>query len=388
MCESFLVLCSLERSLIICGSENLTQRARALQNKQRSGHVAPPTPSANTGNGDDAFSGARRRASMVVPDFTPLGKRAMPPRISHHNNSSASASSGRARLPMPVSIGAPFSALPPTPEPARRRRVPGSLMAPRYSHLLEEAVAVSGGPAPKAREEEQPEESGEDASFEDGQQDQSIETDQYPDESFDTDADAEMAPTTPLREREARLQHPATQPAAPATIGKRVKGFLFSYLPTLAKTAPPPRAARSAHPSRPGLPLPPLELLQKPRGPVTTPVRPPLPKTRAPKELVDLQPAPLPPPKSALPRRVPPRRLVDLNHVSPPPEQPDTRVGPRPRTSSGGSVKDLVKNFEAVSKSVKGAEVKRVRSVGDFGGNNNGKRPGVGGGAARPMWRP
>jgi hypothetical protein len=200
-----------------------------------------------------------------------------------------------------------------------------------------------------------------------------------------------MAPATPLREREALLQHPATaQPAQPATIGKRVKGFLFSYLPTLAKTAPPAPLCTGL-PQRPRLPLPPLELLQKERGPVTTPVRPPLPKTRAPKELVNLQPAPPPPPKSFLPKRVPPKRLVDLHHVSPPPEEAPRVPHVRPRTSSGGSVKDLVKNFEAldgVRKGAQGAEVKRVRSVGDFGGANNNKRTGAGGGAGRPMWRP
>jgi hypothetical protein len=124
---------------------------------------------------------------------------------------------------------------------------------------------------------------------------------------------------------------------------------------------------------------------------VTTPVRPPLPKTRAPKELVNLQPAPPPPPKSFLPKRVPPKRLVDLHHVSPPPEEAPRVPHVRPRTSSGGSVKDLVKNFEAldgVRKGAQGAEVKRVRSVGDFGGANNNKRTGAGGGAGRPMWRP
>ncbi|KAJ7652237.1 hypothetical protein B0H17DRAFT_1101704 [Mycena rosella] len=68
--------------------------------------------------------------------------------------------------------------------------------------------------------------------------------------------------------------------------------------------------------------------------------------------------------------------MVELQHVP---------RGPRPRTSSGGSVKDLVKNFEALEGARKGApEVKRVRSVGDFG-----KRNGNGtAGAGRPMWRP
>ncbi|KAJ7154787.1 hypothetical protein C8R46DRAFT_1227601 [Mycena filopes] len=387
--------------------DSLRQRAKALQNKQRAGHVAPPTPNSSASaaiafpsrgeDGGDVFSGARRQASMVVPDFTPLGKRAMPPRVSslrRSDNAVAGSSNllaGRARLPAPVLAG-PFSQLPPTPEPLRKRRVPGSLFAPRYSHLLDEAVAVSRKGKEKAVEVEvevevevaqmddgEPEE--EEESFEQEQQGQEQ------DESFSTDldssldVDAEMAPATPLREREEAALYP--QPAAtaaPASMGRRVKGFLFSYLPTLAKTAPAPRTAALL--ARPRLPLPPLELLEKQRGPIVTPARRPLPKTRAPKELVSLQPAPAPVKKTGIPRRAPPQRMVELNHVE---IQPEVRVGPRPRTSSGGSVKDLVKNFEKLDKEkAKGAEVKRVRSVGDFGRNNKNGAAGAG----RPTWKP
>ncbi|KAJ7484535.1 hypothetical protein FB451DRAFT_1436426 [Mycena latifolia] len=326
--------------------DEMLQRAEALQRKQRAGHVAPPTPRASLATPAehtptrDAFASistaGKRRPSMEVPDFTPLGRRALPPRVS----------GARARLPAPIASGAPFSVLPPTPEPVRRRRVPGSLMAPRYSHLLEEAVGVSMGvPASGAEEEE--EEVQEDGEGEEQEQEQE-----------------QMAPTTPLREREALLAHTAAP--APATIGKRVKGFLFSYLPTLAKSAPPAPRRAPAGPARPRLPLPPPDLLAKPRGPVTTPARPPLP--------------------TLIPRRAPPRRLVELQHVAPPPA-PEVPRGPRPRTSSGGSVKDLVKNFEALDSARKAAapEVKRVRSVGDFGRRGG---AGTGTGAARPMWRP
>ncbi|KAK7046835.1 hypothetical protein R3P38DRAFT_2506806 [Favolaschia claudopus] len=377
--------------------ENLTRRARALQNKQRAGNVAPPTPGAvaaatptkpesKSNQDDNVFS--RRRASMVVPDFTPLGKRAMPPRMSagRLTMNGSSPLAGRPSLPPPVALGAPFSNLPPTPEGARRRRVPGSLFAPRYSHLLEEAEAVAAGPRRKP-DEDATENADADVSFtaaEDEVQDSEPQDD---DSSFESSADgqdAEMVPATPLREREARLQHTTRQPAEPATIGGRVKGFIFSYLPTMAKTAPPP-TRRPAH-AGPRLPLPPLELLEKPRGPVTTPARPPLPKTRAPKELVNLQPAPPQKPKSFLPRRAPPQRLVELNHIEPPVEEAPKPPVPfvRPRTSSGSSVKDLVKNFEALDGAKKGAaEIKRVRSVGEFG-----KKVARSAGAGRPMWRP
>ncbi|KAJ6461972.1 hypothetical protein DFH09DRAFT_1382854 [Mycena vulgaris] len=350
-------------------AEELMQRARALQGKQRAGHVAPPTPTAAShASPEDIFASHGRRPSMEVPDFTPLGKRAMPPR--------------RARLPEPVGRGAPFSgALPPTPEPARRRRVPGSLFAPRYSHLMEEAVSVGVG-APEARQEREEErEEEEEEREEEGEEEREEEEESF---AEDEDDDAEMEPATPLREREMRLGHPAPAPApAPATMGKRVKGFLFSYLPTLAKSAPP---APRTGPSRPRLPLPPPALLAKAkeRGPVATPVRPPLPKARAPKELVSLQPAPPPAPKTLIPRRAP-RRLVELHHVSPPREADQGARGVRPRTSSGGSVKDLVKNFEALEDArARAPEVKRVRSVGDFGRTQRA----AGAGAARPMWRP
>ncbi|KAJ7054492.1 hypothetical protein C8F01DRAFT_1163555 [Mycena amicta] len=342
--------------------ETLTQRVRALQNKQRAGHVAPPTPRAAAATIDeDGNVFSKRRPNMEVPDFTPLGKRAMPP-------------SRRSRLPDPVQGGL-FSNLPPTPEPAKRRRVPGSLLAPRYSHLLEEARAVAGPSSSSS--------AAESAAQDVEGQDEEIQDEQTQDSSFasdESDGDAEMLPATPLREREEE-QFPA-QPVAPATIGNRVKGFIFSYLPTLAKTAPAAAPRTGLLHSRPRLPLPPLDILQKPRGPVTTPARPPLPKTTAPKDLVTLQPAPMPPPKTMIPRKVPPRRMKELKHVSPPPEQqPEQRVGPRPRTSSGGSVKDMVKNFEALDQARGKAppEVKRVRSVGNFGKNT--------GGPGRPVWR-
>ncbi|KAJ7089355.1 hypothetical protein B0H15DRAFT_981464 [Mycena belliarum] len=427
------------------GLEEMMQRARAIQAKQQRGHVAPPTPSASASasasgrvhafnkpyassslsafNNNSVsspspsptplFAGHNRRPSMEV---APLGRRALPPRASLGTRAAervpfpappiensarksfpapapvvpsfrAPAPVGtRARLPPPMGSGAPFSALPPTPEGARARgrRVPGSLLAPRYSHLLEEAVAVSGaggGGVGRAEEKGEDEEGGEDGGEqqEEAQEQQEEEGDASFDSSVDGDADADMAPATPLREREAPMTKPKPAPAPkPATIGKRVSGFLFSYLPTLAKSAPrrPPGA------TRPRLPLPPPDVLAKPRGPVKTPVRAPLPRAPAPKELVTLQPAPAPAPKTLIPRRAAPRRLVELHHVSPPPVPTVTERGVRPRTSSGGSVKDLVKNFEALDGARKGAgagagEVKRVRSVGDFGKA----------GAGRPAWR-
>ncbi|KAF8341879.1 hypothetical protein F5887DRAFT_975416 [Amanita rubescens] len=132
-------------------------------------------------------------------------------------------------------------------------------------------------------------------------------------------------------------------PATPATFGQRVKGLLFSYLPSMSKTAPIP--SKKLQPlNHPGLPLPPPDLLSKPRGPITTPARPPLPKAKHPKELVQLHPAPLPAPKTSLIPRLKPQRLVHLNPITPPEARAPIPIA-KPRNSTG-SVKDLVRSYE------------------------------------------
>ena len=142
------------------------------------------------------------------------------------------------------------------------------------------------------------------------------------------------------------------QPVTPTTFGERVKGFLFSYLPSMSKTLP--HSSRKVHTSsQPGLPLPPHDLLAKPRGPITTPSRPPLPKAKHPKELVQLHPVPLPAPQTSLIPCLKPQRLVHLNPI-PFPESRTSIPIVKPRNSTG-SVKDLVRSFE---------ELKRTRGGG------------------------
>ena len=266
------------------------QRVHALQNKQRSGKVAPPTtPHVPSTSGSNALESGTRMPFMEVPDFTPLGRRVPPPRTL------------RPAFPLPVVEDAPFA---------------------NAAHEKEKKRTA------EAYEEENTQESFE-------------------------------------------------QPQTPATIGNRVKGFFFSYLPTMSKTAPP--VNKRLVPRKPGLPLPPLEVLEKSRGPIATPVRPPLPKVRHPKEMVHLHPAPQPQPKSSLiPRAKKPQRLVDLHPLPPPPPPPEPV--PRPRRSSGGSVKDLVRGFEELKKSnAKPVELKRVRSIGEM---NRGQA------SSRPVWKP
>lgn len=299
----------------------LTQRVHALQNKQRSGKVAPPTtPHVPNTSGFNALEGGTRIPFMEVPDFTPLGRRAPPPRTL------------RPAFPSPVVEDAPFANV--AQEKERKRKAPASLLAPRYSHLLEEAIAISQDLPPLTSTLRMGKNT-----LEGEAADQSYEEEHIM-ESFEEEHTADAY-------EEENTQESFEQPQTPATIGNRVKGFFFSYLPTLSKTAPP---VHKRHvPRQPGLPLPPLEVLEKSRGPITTPVRPPLPKVRHPKEMVHLHPAPQPQPKSSLiPRARKPQRLVDLHPLPAPPPPPEPI--PRPRRSSGGSVKDLVRGFEDLKK--------------------------------------
>ena len=248
------------------GRDSLETRVRALQKKQRAGNVAPPTPGERT---------PTPRLS-AVPDFTPLTRRRPQPLALRLN-------------PPVLMAGTPFSEL-----ASKQPQVPASLLAPRYSHLLEEAMSISQD-APKSA--------------------------------------ADAAQQSPVSDDAMTKSQQALK------VNDR-KSSQF------------------------GLPLPPPEVLEKPRGPIVTPIRPPAAKVLPPKAQVHLQHAPSPK-KSAIPRPSKPQRLVKLNPapmpLSPMPVQ-------RNRRSSGGSVKDLVRNFEVLDQeAVKKPEIKRIKSVGNSG---------------------
>ncbi|TFK41544.1 hypothetical protein BDQ12DRAFT_678161 [Crucibulum laeve] len=311
--------------------DNLLQRARALQNKQRSGNVAPPSTPYTPFPGDDSMGGARRMPSMDVPDFTPLGRRAPPPRKQ------------RTVLPSPISHEAPFTHM---PQEKSTRKLPASLLAPRYSHLLEEAVSIS---------EETP-------SLATALSPTTISTEET--DLSDSSFEASIAAATDIQ---CNIDSESEVSTQPATIGKRMKGLLFSYLPSLSKSTP--AAHRKVNPPQQrGLPLPPPEVLGKARGPVATPIRPLPPKQKHPKELVHLHPAPPPPKISMIPRATKPQRLVELHPVP----QAEPMTIPRPRRSSGGSVKDLVRSFEEMQGHEKSGSkfAKTIR------------------GRDKPMWKP
>jgi hypothetical protein len=244
---------------------DMLKRAKALQRKQRAGEGAPPTPNLRVSSVCSS--------TPTVPDFTPV-----------HPSRWQRVDQTLPRLAAPAFLGQT------TP------RLPASLMAPRYSHLLDEAKSLS-----------------------------------KPD----------SARSFPPEEDEPTPEVPPTP-----SVGSRMKGFFFSYLPTLKKKTP---AQKTREPARPGLPLPPPEVMEKTRGPVLTPQPKPLPRPTHPKELVHLQHAPVP-------SRIPtlsqvPKRLVELRPVSPPPAASAPIDIPDGRRSSSGSVKDLVNSFEEMERS-------------------------------------
>ena len=288
-----------------CCREDLLKRAKALQKKQRAGQGAPPTPTLR-------FSSVS--STPTVPDFTPV-----------HFTRRQGVSSTLPRLAAPA-----FHAQT-TPQ------LPASLMAPRYSHLLEEARSLSQQDDSESSTPSEPSTSLAPAS----------------DDELITDATSHMTPDPSVQE----------VPQTPS-VGSRMKGFFFSYLPTLKKKTP----AQKTHkrPAQPGLPLPPPEMLEKPRGPVITPQSRPAPRPAHPKELVHLQHPPTRTRIPTLPRL--PKRLVDLRPVSPPPVASAAVDIPEGRRSSGGSVKDLVSSFEEMDRSreieAHALEVRRQKSAG------------------------
>ena len=282
---------------------DLLKRAKALQRKQRAGEGAPPTPNLRVSSVTSS--------TPTVPDFTPI-----------HPARREGVSTTQPRLPAPVFL-------------AQTPRIPASLMAPRYSHLLEEAKSLSKQDSPRPGE--------------------------TPARLAHVTDDGLVASTT---SPSAAPDQPVQEVPPTPSVGTRMKGFFSSYLPTLKKKTPAPKARQ---PARPGLPLPPPELLEKPRGPVVTPQPKPAPRPTHPKELVHLQHAPLPSRIPALPQA--PKRLVELRPVSPPAVASEPiKIPEGGRRNSGGSVKDLVHSFEEMDRSreieERALQLRRQKSAG------------------------
>jgi hypothetical protein len=243
------------------------------------------------------------------------------------------------RLPLPLTIeNAPFEHLPPAKE--HTKRLAPTLLAPRYSHLLDEVKAVDDMDLSTIR--------------------------QHVDDPWARMADISNGPLTsdelvngttdmesqPTEDPVSLQRDPFLTTESASNLSGRVREFFSSYLPVLSERQRPQTIRKIV---TPGLPLPPLAVLQKQRGPVSTPLRPLLPRAPHPKELVHLNPAP---PPSHIPRpKAIPKRLVELVPIPLPVSKDKTALVPRPRRSSGSSVKDLVQGFEQMEDMGKGNTV-------------------------------
>ncbi|KZS97044.1 hypothetical protein SISNIDRAFT_449764 [Sistotremastrum niveocremeum HHB9708] len=276
--------------------EKLLSRVLALRSKQQAGQGAPPTPLR-----------AQRGPAILVPDFTPSPASRftsqIPPRTSLEKTSAT-----------PV--------------------LPASLLAPRYSHLHDEAIVSTPVAPPKRTEKPK-----EPPTF--------------------------KVPATPVRSGSK-----SSTPAPPVSTTKRVLSYIGSFI----SKNPPPATQPSKRVIEPGPPaLPPPEMTQISRGPVTTPTRPPPEKIVPPKELVTLQHTS--PPPSAIPRLAKPKpakRLVDLNHVELVEKEED--FARRERKASTGSVKDLINSFNSMDKQAN-RELKRPQSLGNIGATSRMQEP-------------
>lgn len=298
----------------------LLTRARVLAKKQRSGNIAPPTPNGSRQSSVAPFPG------MHSVDITPMS-RALERRQS-------------------MTLG-------------EKGKIPATLLAPRYSYLMDEAIALNN------------------------EYDAALAHDRTASTSVDVGpSEAQGQRKTPPRE--------LTTMEPPPTIGRRVKGWFTSFRSPTKSPAPE-------------LPSPaPVQLKPVPaqedeeyvlasdvvrnRPPIITPGPKEMPREPPHRELVDLEHVPTPLPKSAAPRV--PQRLVDLRPVSPPPPMPKQPVHiPRMRKDSGGSVKELVQSFEEMERREemeararkRSEQVLRVRNIGRL---KNAK------GKGKPVWRP
>lgn len=322
-----------QRDLFPSYRDGLFARAKALQKKQNTGQVAPPTPVGLRSNS--------RVSTPIVPDFTPLASRR-----------SFFGSEGRPPLPSAFVFGQADSS---------RGKLPAMLHAPQYSHLMEEAVSIANTSPTKAIT------SGSSGSA-------SISTDEG------ASSESPSPPTSLVSEEPSTLD---TVPQPSPGLRNRMKTYFMSYLPTLTKPKPGATTSKPQEQRRPGLPLPPPELLEKPRGPVHTPVSKPIAKPAHPKSLVNLQPSRIP--RLQVRHKQKPKRLVELRPVSPPIEHTQSAVrSSQARRSSGSSVKDLVRSFEEIE-SEKSMEMGRPRSQASMRGSY---RPSADVGSVLPMWTP
>ena len=324
-------------------------RAKALCKRQRAGNGAPPTPDVSTRFATPSrFSTlSPTSSSMIVPDFTP----AFAGRTRLFDTGSVSR---KAILPPPSSDS--FFKVPTWPARHSRLRqdVTSDVLESPETPRASQALNLFGFATPSRS-----------VQYQQWQQQREDDSD---DESIAQEVDAMLTPITASRIRQSR----------PESAVKRSLNYISSWLkPDMFKS----EKEGLKGPRLPGLPVPPEDLVSKPRGPVETPAPKAAPKPVPHKDLVDLEHVPPPEPISRIPRPQKPRRLVDLNHV-PTPQPKEERKKTLSRRSS---VKDLIKEFEEKEKDsgkVPALAPPRVAELRRMGSVNSLK------GKEKPSWKP
>ncbi|KAF8508245.1 hypothetical protein BU17DRAFT_70877 [Hysterangium stoloniferum] len=338
--------------------QTLLRRVQALSARQRTGRGAPPSPHIK-----------------VIRDSTPTpGLRALVP---------------------PPEVDAPAK-LPPT------------LLAPRYAHLLDEAKTIRAtvssttvgsiivSPTPISEDTSEGVTSPLLASTTSAQENSDIigvpasSTKQLVSStSVSKDASEDITPPVTASIVPMNVQEDSDIVNVPASSTKKVLNYLGSFLGRASDNVAPRKPTLQPSFST-ALPLPPPEMRQIPRGPINTPAKKPLPKSQAPRELVHLTEVQPLPKQMEFPKTKSVREMVALNHIDPPRSvrRPRTISGPivipgRERRDSGSSVKDLVKSFEEVRKKTEEENnqtksrpmIRKLASVNNLAGD-------------RPIWKP
>ena len=366
---------STQQLIILVYRDKILQRIRALCKKQRSGRGAPPTPQAlariRQGSVALTASPASTTGSMIVPDFTPTP----------------------AERVRKFGVGT---------SDQRQPKIPAVLFGPRYAHLQQEvpvrSVLGSADEKGKGKEKEEMADTSGDVFTDNGvdQDDEEEEESELEDDEDGTgewEEDEEHNGEGSYEEGHEQEFIPPPSPAT-STVGRSLSYISSWFRPASSRAStpqPPKNNLKSRGPQLPALPIPPPSLLRKPRAPINTPAKAPLPKSKHPKELVSLNPAPRRPRASTKGKKRKPKRMVELAHL---PEEvvekgkakeekvPESLMAVR-RRSSATSVRDMVKGFEELER--------RQSGEGVTGNGRDTKGKGVEGkkmeGGAKPRWR-
>ena len=306
---------------------------------------------------------------MIVPDFTPTPAERL---WKYGVGQSGSASTSGLQQP----------------------KIPAIILAPRYAHLQEEVSLrqVEAGVGDKGKGKARDVFADDDA-----QEESEVEGDEEGGQEIEDGEEFDRRDEYNYEGQEG-MEPPSPAQSTTSAVGRSI-GYISSWFkPTSSRATTPQPAKRQKPrgPQCPALPVPPASVLSKPRPPVNTPAKKAVPRSKHPKELVSLNPAPKRDLASRFLSRIArPKRLVELQHLPTPAgndkekkvELPEPLMAVR-RRSSATSVRDMVKGFEELDK--RSAEDARRRSAGDLKRVRSleGMKAGSGAQKVKPAWKP